>query len=595
MPLTEISNTAISQPRRKGGSKEFCDSKKIMKDEQPVVTEIDESISPAALSRQLVLDFVQKGASRTWICLLCNVEDIQDREFHIRSAHHQSREVMVHRMPANVLAFLAPQYINGCVKICPYRWTTCRLAQTKLSLHPGKFDTSSSIRIPISDRAEKPTTARNVGSSTAAPRDVRFACISPSEANYSWSCSLCNIHGLKAQAFWLHCLGTQHTEASQKVLEEQLAAELVSAATKQEAQGEFKLNSPVEEATKNEEENPVMHPTAQKGVEVDPQLATFFAEVEQVGACASVSPANTFKPKTCVMEQVDVKTHPELIESLAGAPVEQEGVEVPGDSLGAEQITQLVSKAEPELVTSLADDEPTVQAQERELVEVVAEEPAEQGVFQLSATPMGFLKQEESSVVEQATQENAKATPELIDPFSGEPAEQASVEVIAALMQATNNVLSVHEQLERVAAVTRNEESECWSCSLCGIYNLQAHSVKNHCLGKKHKAAFDKTRQQPQLPSSSKGELGLLKNQLLEVMVEHDKTIQEAARTDERYAFLNMVEENGSWSCSLCNVHELKVKDTDPHCIGKRHTAAFRAQEKRPLEDDIEVIREEST
>jgi len=139
---------------------------------------------------------------------------------------------------------------------------------------------------------------------------------------------------------------------------------------------------------------------------------------------------------------------------------------------------------------------------------------------------------------------------------------------------------------QRLVFVSRNEEDSNWSCSLCGIQNLQDHSVKPHCFGKRHSAAYQKL----QHPSSLKeDELQVEKEKIKQERLYYDSEVQKLGIEDERFSFVRLDVTVSSWCCSLCNIKGLQASDITPHCTGKRHTVAFEAMQM--IQQDESLIK----
>lgn len=619
MPLTEISNTsAVSRGKVSSTGRDFG-AHHVHKagNHQPTpLAEIIEEAPIVSADAPLlsILDFLQKDAAAAnapWICLLCNVHDISDRMHHVGSASHQNRETLIlgrsddksslgRSSSSSFLTFDTPQFNSnkGCFKICPYRWTTCRLLSqnNKIMLHPppGRMVTSISTddnsalldpskkAQPLLEVQARPRDVARAPRSLSNSRDdVRFACISPSSSNSSasggantefcsWSCGLCDVHGLKAAAFWLHCLGDQHTAASQMALEDQLFAAAANfetellLANQQNAQGEIEWDESFSTA-----EGSIRAGEKMQLVEV--------SSVEVESAHDKQSSDSLLKEEPGSGVQVFEDAHenfenePDHVESLFDELSEQDAMEVfvlhtdivkSEESSVVEQAGSGDIEAESGFTESFTDDELVGQELERDKY-ATDEEPFD-GIAIAAAPPTESTKHEDASKTEE---------PELIDPSAGEVVEQSSIPFTAT------KALTAGELLERSASLTRNKDSIHWSCSLCGISDLQAHSVKSHCLGKKHNANFDQTLQLLQLPPAPEKE-SLSASTSLEQALAFDNTLEEAARTDESYTFINLADENISWSCSMCKIQGLHMKDVVPHCMGKRHKASFRAQKE---------------
>ena len=130
------------------------------------------------------------------------------------------------------------------------------------------------------------------------------------------------------------------------------------------------------------------------------------------------------------------------------------------------------------------------------------------------------------------------------------------------------------KEIDRFSLVRQNEEDNDWTCSLCGIPNLQDHSVKQHCLGKKHTGAFQKLQSPPSLEEEDSIDK---KEKAKAERLDYDNEIRKLAVEDERFSFVRLGVEALSWSCGLCNANCLQAKDIKPHCLGKKHAIAFEA------------------
>ena len=145
--------------------------------------------------------------------------------------------------------------------------------------------------------------------------------------------------------------------------------------------------------------------------------------------------------------------------------------------------------------------------------------------------------------------------------------------------------------------VTKNKDNEYWSCQLCEIINLQGHSVDVHCNGKRHRQALERTirRHQSSILSPIKCiVVARSPRKVLEECLAFQISIDSTARTDPRFAYItyNPLESDFSeeassslsWSCRLCTpmIHGLKMKDIEPHCLGKKHTIAFQNAVRQP-------------
>ena len=143
-----------------------------------------------------------------------------------------------------------------------------------------------------------------------------------------------------------------------------------------------------------------------------------------------------------------------------------------------------------------------------------------------------------------------------------------------------------------LAFVSRNEEDNNWTCSLCGIHNLQHHSVKSHCFGKRHSATYHEL----QFPSSStEDELLVEKEKKQQERLCYDSEVQKLGIEDERFSFVRLDVTGLSWCCSLCDIKGLQTSDIKPHCRGKRHTVAFEAmrmiqQDESLIENDLSLV-----
>lgn len=420
-------------------------------------------------------------------------------------------------------------------------------------------------------------------------RDMLFACISPSEANYSWSCSLCDIHGLKAQTFWLHCLGQQHTQASQSALEEQLAAELEAVAAEHSAQSKLE----VKKEAINQKEKSIG--AMREYVETESELVESLAlelPVQQVNAKVSAFSTPSITPEPlCMVETAtrgDVKAEPLLLKHSGDCELVK-GEEVivmkaMSETLSvAEQVAQEDVETLSQLVKPAGGEEPEA------LIVVV---PGSMDNLEKPTLAEPFVKVSVEQVFVNDTVFITdvimhKTKPDLVKLPKEDAMEEITLESIAPCSFTVNNISTKADHFERSAFATRNDDNEYWSCNLCGIYTLQAHSVKSHCLGKKHMKAFE-IAHQPQIRLSPKQSTPSTEMKL-KVKFAFDKSIQEAACVDKRFTFVSLVEAGSAWYCTLCKIKTLQVKDVKPHCLGKRHLTAYLAQVERPFRDNSEV------
>jgi len=129
----------------------------------------------------------------------------------------------------------------------------------------------------------------------------------------------------------------------------------------------------------------------------------------------------------------------------------------------------------------------------------------------------------------------------------------------------------IQELQQLCASLTRNKHNQLWTCNLCDIQKLKTQDVKSHCLGKRHKAAV--AQQQKQANEAAKTPVKEPEKNLdQERMDFHRNVVEETAKTDPRYALLEL--QNGAWSCTLCGTENLQMNDVHPHCRGKKHTAS---------------------
>jgi hypothetical protein len=125
--------------------------------------------------------------------------------------------------------------------------------------------------------------------------------------------------------------------------------------------------------------------------------------------------------------------------------------------------------------------------------------------------------------------------------------------------------------------VTQNNDNIHWSCKLCGIFDLQEHSVKCHCLGRKHRLALEKALRNSFSPPKPDF-VCRSPRKVLEERLSFQMALDDAGRADARFVHIVYNEASvtkSSWSCQLCNMHGLQMKDVEPHCLGKKHTTAF--------------------
>jgi hypothetical protein len=145
--------------------------------------------------------------------------------------------------------------------------------------------------------------------------------------------------------------------------------------------------------------------------------------------------------------------------------------------------------------------------------------------------------------------------------------------------------------------VAQNKDKIHWSCKLCGIFNLQEHSVNCHCSGRKHRLALEKALRNSFSPPKPDF-VSRSPRKVLEERLSFQMALDDAARTDPRFVhivFTDTSTTKSSWSCQLCNMHGLQMKDVEPHCLGKKHTMSF--QKFSSLQDcaTIPIRRGQST
>lgn len=125
--------------------------------------------------------------------------------------------------------------------------------------------------------------------------------------------------------------------------------------------------------------------------------------------------------------------------------------------------------------------------------------------------------------------------------------------------------------------VSQNKDKVHWSCKLCGIFNLQEHSVKCHCLGRKHRLALEKAVRNSCSPPKPDF-VSRSPRKILEERLSFQMALDDAARSDPRFVHIvynDASTTKSSWSCQLCNMTGLQMKDVEPHCLGKKHTTNF--------------------
>jgi hypothetical protein len=128
-------------------------------------------------------------------------------------------------------------------------------------------------------------------------------------------------------------------------------------------------------------------------------------------------------------------------------------------------------------------------------------------------------------------------------------------------------------QNSETSAISKNKNDEFWTCNICHIYRLQGRNVESHRLGKKHQAAeADKLKETKNELNGAAKESTKVPNPMQEKLDFHQNTVLERAKTDERFASLELT--NGSWSCVVCGLHNMQRGDLEPHCCGKKHTVA---------------------
>ena len=135
--------------------------------------------------------------------------------------------------------------------------------------------------------------------------------------------------------------------------------------------------------------------------------------------------------------------------------------------------------------------------------------------------------------------------------------------------------------------VIKNKDNEYWSCQLCDISNLQGHSVDVHCNGRKHRQALETTLQRhpsTMLSPVKCAIVGRSPRKLLEECLAFQISMDITARSDPRFAYVtynpldsDIAASAMSWSCRICRpmIHGLKMKDIEPHCLGKKHTLSY--------------------
>lgn len=568
MPLQEISNAI---PAWRGEVSKDFGYRGIEKpwlvteiaEESPVTTE------PSATS---LIDFLHAGPADTWTCLLCNIHNISDRNTHVTSVAHINRKGAVgQRELGGYLTFLSPQFnAEGCFAVCPYIWTTCRpLRSNGAGTRPsGIFAThTKNTAVQTSKARSQPPILSTTRPSTSPRPPLLVGSNSPSEANYSWSCGLCNVYGLKAQGYWSHCLGDQHIAASHASLDEQLdefaqlkseSAASQQAAQKAEASVTTKSTEFNEEASTALRSNRIDVKFVPNSVATAPESSKVLAEQTTLHHPLKIEMPALEEPA----ELVDVLVNP--IHAYDGDIValsQQDDADVAkGSKLDEPEAFEGKAAVTFEEFERFVDKETADGAEDPVLRAEVA---THETPYVLERVPKG----------DDATLETTVMAPGVFTPVATTVANFSA------------------EEEKRAASVTRNEGNEFWTCSLCSISTLQAHSVMSHLLGKKHIAAFDKkTLPPPAFP------MPLGKSTTTELLLEEkrtfDKTIEEAAHTDERFAYVAWVDASSSWLCSLCKILDLHMNDIKPHCYGKRHrAAAFRAEVERPTVEDIGKFR----
>jgi hypothetical protein len=132
----------------------------------------------------------------------------------------------------------------------------------------------------------------------------------------------------------------------------------------------------------------------------------------------------------------------------------------------------------------------------------------------------------------------------------------------------------------RFSSVTQNKSNDKWSCSLCGIYDLQNLSVKSHIVGKRHTAAFERVTKKIFEESRSP----ILRKRRNDKQ-KFCRKIQDMALLDAKFTTIQFNDaDQGSFVCTLCKIETLQIKDVEPHCLGKKHASAY-ATMTRTVED----------
>jgi hypothetical protein len=519
-----------------------------------------------------------------WICRLCNEYGIVDRDVHLSSHGHAMHEAAVKkavlaRLPwtTSLLSHCTAQYHAPSERftICPFQWTTMRTVshyswQTRLApiTYSHKEDKSDILAEPYLLTEQSGSGSDHVGSSSTVKRS--WASISPTEATYSWSCRLCNVSGLKASAYWLHCLTDEHTVLATK-------SHVVDVTAVQGPE----LSNPPNETSQSQgaASTPIMIEPTER-VECGVKLVSSAAAAAAAGlAIAKVESDMTLEidQSTSSTKALDDNAQSESVEEQSLAtpvPHDMDQVSSGTESDASEdEITKAVNTtSEPEV-----DDEENNRKVNVDDPKSLPQQNSEDGATHTRPEPKHFtvdeLKELVKFVARNSDDDNWSCS---LCNISNISTHKVKDHCLGGRHYA---ILERTRQLQELSTfVTPNTDNHHWTCRLCAISNLQSHSVQEHCLGKRHATAHaamkrnESPRQNEETADTHQPAPAMTKE-----VQEFEKQLTERARTDLRFGFMGL--SNNAWSCSLCQVHGLKMKDVEPHCLGKRHTTALRSRE----------------
>lgn len=468
----------------------------------------------------------------------------------------------------SMLSFFSIQYSahsnGGSFTIRPYQRTTLRLVTSS-----PRFATVSVTRNIASDAFFSQETTKYQASQYSKPDMVKkkplltaiqtfnlpsesmgstkkidlgqWACISPNEANYSWACDLCNVHGLKSSAYWLHCLSEEHSAA-------------ISLQPKP-------MDCPQPEPTIKESSTTMTCPPPTDVEKDQTRLKNPSRMLIESRPTTESHIANDFCVENGTERYIDLKEKDYV-----------SGLDLATDSTHHLVISEVANALAFNCEEALSDFEKRSELQLCQIPEPLTESKV-------------FTEDELKELVRVITRN------ENDDNWSCSLCNVTNLQTHIVKSHCIGKQHSIHlvkaRHTEHISAsVTQNENNSNWSCSLCGIANLQTHSIQGHCIGKKHMSLYD--RQQGKCsPEKQAFNEGKLRNtDLLQYRIQ----LTELAQSDTRYSFLSML--NNTWACVLCSVKDLPIKDVEPHILGKKHASAIKAHEIIQQNEDFPSSKE---